>query len=62
MTAMVPTPAQLQGNFYDRCLVGTGVNGIPCIPGYTDNNGNDQQHVPGRSHRTLASSRWRAAT
>ena len=40
--AMVPTAAQLQGNFYDRCLVGTGVNGVPCTPGYTDNNGNDK--------------------
>ncbi len=40
--AMVPTVAQLQGNFFDRCLVGTGVNGVPCTPGYTDNNGNDR--------------------
>jgi hypothetical protein len=40
--AMVPTAAQLQGNFYDRCLVGTGVNGVPCTAGYTDNNGNDR--------------------
>jgi hypothetical protein len=40
--AMVPTAAQLQGNFYDRCLVGTGVSGVPCTPGYTDNNGNDR--------------------
>jgi hypothetical protein len=40
--AMVPTAAQLQGNFYDRCLVNTGVNGVPCQPGYTDNNGNDR--------------------
>src|SRR5262249_45258525 len=40
--AKVPTAAQLQGNFYDRCLVGTGVNGVPCTPGYTDNNGNDR--------------------
>jgi len=40
--AMVPTAAQLQGNFFDRCLVGTGINGIPCTPGYTDNNGNDR--------------------
>ncbi|MEO8594373.1 MAG: carboxypeptidase regulatory-like domain-containing protein [Candidatus Solibacter sp.] len=41
-TAMVPTVDQLNGNFFDRCLVGTGVNGIPCKPGYTDNNGNDR--------------------
>jgi hypothetical protein len=40
--AMVPTAAQLSGNFYDRCVVNTGVNGIPCTPGYTDNNGNDR--------------------
>jgi Carboxypeptidase regulatory-like domain/TonB-dependent Receptor Plug Domain len=40
--AMVPTAAQLQGNFYDRCLVNTGINGVPCTPGYTDNNGNDR--------------------
>jgi hypothetical protein len=41
-TAMVPTDAQLQGNFYDRCLAGTGVNGVSCIPAYTDNNGADR--------------------
>ncbi|MEO8594796.1 MAG: carboxypeptidase regulatory-like domain-containing protein [Candidatus Solibacter sp.] len=41
-TAMVPTLDQLKGNFFDRCLVNTGVNGIPCKPGYTDNNGNDR--------------------
>ncbi|HXS98135.1 MAG TPA: carboxypeptidase regulatory-like domain-containing protein [Candidatus Limnocylindrales bacterium] len=40
--AMVPTADQLKGNFYDRCLVNTGVNGVPCIPSYTDNNGNDR--------------------
>jgi len=39
---MVPTAEQLKGNFFDRCLVGTGVNGVACIPGYTDNNGNDR--------------------
>ena len=39
---MVPTLDQLKGNFFDRCLVGTGINGIPCKAGYTDNNGNDR--------------------
>jgi len=39
--AMVPTAAQLQGNFFDRCLVNTGVS-TTCVPGYTDNNGNDR--------------------
>jgi hypothetical protein len=40
--AMVPTADQLNGNFYDRCLVNTGINGVPCVRGYTDNNGNDR--------------------
>ena len=56
--AMVPTAAQLQGNFYDRCLVGTGVNGVPCTPGYTDNNGNDRSTFlvnPNAGKTTLAS-------
>ena len=55
--AMVPTAAQLQGNFYDRCLVGTGVNGVPCTPGYTDNNGNDRSTFlvnPAAGKATLA--------
>ena len=55
--AMVPTPAQLSGNFYDRCLVGTGVNGVPCTPGYTDNNGNDRSTFlvnPNAGKTTLA--------
>jgi len=55
--AMVPTAAQLQGNFYDRCLVGTGVNGVPCTPGYTDNNGNDRSTFlvnPAAGKTTLA--------
>ena len=39
VTAMVPTADQLKGNFYDRCLAGTGVNGIACTAAYTDNNG-----------------------
>jgi len=55
--AMVPTAAQLQGNFYDRCLVGTGVNGVPCTPGYTDNNGNDRSTFlvnPNAGKTTLA--------
>jgi len=55
--AMVPTAAQLQGNFYDRCLVGTGVNGVPCTPGYTDNNGNDRSTFlvnPNTGKTTLA--------
>jgi hypothetical protein len=41
-TAMVPTPAQLQGNFFDRCRVNTGINGVACIPDFVDNNGNTQ--------------------
>jgi hypothetical protein len=41
-TAMVPTAAQLQGNFFDRCQVGTGVGGVTCIPAFTDNNGNNR--------------------
>ena len=54
---MVPTAAQLQGNFYDRCLVGTGVGGVPCTPGYTDNNGNDKSSFlvnPAAGKTTLA--------
>jgi hypothetical protein len=40
-TAMVPTLDQLKGNFFDRCIAGTGVD-KPCVPGYTDNNGADR--------------------
>jgi len=55
--AMVPTAAQLQGNFYDRCLVNTGINGVPCVAGYTDNNGNDRSTFlvnPAAGKTTLA--------
>ena len=41
-TAMVPTPEQLKGNFFDRCISGTGINGVACKAGYTDNNGADK--------------------
>jgi hypothetical protein len=30
---------QDQGNFFDRCAAGTGVNGVPCTAAYTDGNG-----------------------
>jgi len=36
------SPGQLQGNFYDRCIVNTGVNGVPCQPGYTNGNGTNE--------------------
>ena len=36
---MEPTPAQMAGNFFDRCAAGTGVNGVPCTAAYTDGNG-----------------------
>jgi hypothetical protein len=36
------SPGQLQGNFYDRCTLNTGVGAAPCQPGYTDGNGNNQ--------------------
>ena len=39
---MVPTAAQDAGNFFDRCIVGTGVNGVPCTPGYTNGNGTNE--------------------
>ena len=32
---MVPTAAQLSGNFFDRCVAGSS----PCTPAYTDGNG-----------------------
>ncbi len=42
--AMVPTAAQDKGNFYDRCVAGTGTGpgSSPCTPGYTDGNGANQ--------------------
>jgi hypothetical protein len=35
---MVPTAAQLSGNFYDRCVSGSS----PCVPGYTNGNGTNE--------------------
>jgi hypothetical protein len=35
---MVPTPAQLTGNMYDRCVSGSS----PCVPGYVNGNGTNE--------------------
>jgi hypothetical protein len=49
--SMVPTsntgisgmgPGQDQGNFWDRCASGTGINGVPCTAAYTDGNGTNR--------------------
>ena len=33
---------QDQGNMYDRCVAGTGINGVACTAAYTDGNGTNR--------------------